>query len=142
MSKYAHYCKNMKIATLRTKLKRLIEEQTEILSNYNSEEELKAIHALYEKKRKLKRRPDIHENFKKANTHYLQLKRLSRKIERLRMNFVSDSESIEEEIEEAQLNNNTNTAIVNEETNNNENVDEESKEEETNETEIDCATLV
>ena len=58
---------------------------------------MKNLHACYEKERSKKRRPQIKEQLKKANFHYLKSKRLVRRIKKMNaeLNIISDESSIE-----------------------------------------------
>ena len=83
--------------TFHTNLNKLIEKQKEILSHYNCKEELKAIHALFEKQRTKKAKDDIDERLKSANNHYVQYMRLTKKIQEMKneISMETDIQSLE-----------------------------------------------
>ena len=76
------------------KLKELYKERIQILIQYNAEEELKSIHALYEKYRKQRPNEAINEQLKKSNTHYLKYMRLTKKINEMKAAFCSETDSL------------------------------------------------
>ena len=87
-----------RVSILRKKLAKANEELNNILKIYkNSEEDLKKLHAIYEKERSKKRRPQIEGRLKKANFHYLKSKRLVRRIKKMsdELHIITDDSSTE-----------------------------------------------